>query len=294
MSGETGEEVDAGRVAVEREARELGWSPKDQWRGDPAQWRDADEFLQRGREILPIVNAQNRRLLTELSEAKNQLAALKGTVTQQSQTVKDLLEHQATEIKRQVEDRLKDLRADKRAAIKEGDHDRAADIEDQIDATRDALAEANKPKPTPAEPAKEEATSYEPWAVEFGQANEDWLGKDKRKTALFGAICEDLFANSTLRAGALLAKAKEEMEATLGEKRAPAAKSEGGSGGWSGSSGGGGSKGGKAYNDLPADAKEVCKSQAKKFVGESGKAFKTEGEWQAHYASTYFASLNKE
>lgn len=276
----------AARVELEREAKELGWVPKEQFRGPEDQWRDADEFVARGREILPIVKANNRKLLNELEAARKELQSLKGTITQQQQTTKDLLEHQASEVKRQVEAKLKDLRDQKIEAIEEGDHKLAAKLEGEIDATRDALAEANKPKaaPTPPPPA---GPTIEPWAREFGEANDDWLGKDKVKTSLFSGIADSLMETTSLRGGALLAEAKKQMDAILDKTPSQRmAKSEGGSGGWEGSSGGGTVRsGGKSYNDLPGDAKAVCDRQEAKFVG-AGKAFKTQAEWRAHYAKT--------
>lgn len=48
------------------EARQGGWVPKDEWRGNPDDWRDAPDFNKRGREILPYV----RRQLDEEREAR--------------------------------------------------------------------------------------------------------------------------------------------------------------------------------------------------------------------------------
>jgi len=288
----TSGEVDRG--PIEAEAKRMGWAPKEQWRGDPELWKDADEYVRRGKEIIPIVRAQNQKLTDQLAEATRQLAELKGTLTKQEQTTKDLLKHQAEQIERQVKEKLADLKKEKREAIREGNHDLAADLEEEIDQARDDLAAAAKaPAPaTAGSPPAAPAPQYEPWALEFGQANDEWLGKDKRKTALFMGIAEDLMATTSLRAGALLEEAKVQAEAIL--NKAPAqrmAKSEGGGGGWEGTGQGGGSSGGaKTFAALPQEAKEACRAQAKKFVGESGKAFKTEAEWQKHYAETYFAS----
>lgn len=288
--GEAGGEADRG--PIEAEAKRMGWAPREQWRGDPELWKDADEYVRRGKEIIPIVRAQNQKLTDQLAEANRQLAEVKGTLTRQEQTTKDLLEHQAAEIRRQVEVKLADLRKEKKQAIKDGDHDLAADLEEEIDQTRDQLAEAAKPKPQAAgTPPAPPAPQYEPWALEFGQANDEWLGKDKRKTALFMGIADDLMATTSLRQGSLLEEAKAQAEAILnktpGQKMA---KSEGGGGGWEGSGQGGSRTGGQTFASLPQDAKDACRAQAKKFVGESGKAFKTEAEWQKHYAETYFAS----
>ena len=283
-------EVDADRVELETKAKRMGWAPKEQWRGNPEQWRDADEYVRRSEEILPIVNANNRKLTEQLEAANRELQALKGTLTAQQQSMKDLLEHQASEIKRQVEDQLKTLRKDKTAAIKDGDHERAAEIEEEIDATKDRLAQASKAPAPPPPASAPTAPKVEPWAQAFADENAEWLTVDKRKTALFQGIAEDLFSTTNLRAGALLEEAKKQMEVMLGKPAQRMAKSEGGSGGWEGTGSGGSPSGAKTFAALPQEAKDACLAQAKKFVGESGKAFKTEAEWKKHYAETYFAS----
>lgn len=277
-------EVDEGRVALEKEAREMGWVPKDQFRGPEDQWRDADEFVSRGREILPIIKANSRKLLGELNATREELKTLKGKLTTAEQTQKDLLEHQASEIKRQVEAKLKDLRSQKLEAIEEGDHKLAARLEGEIDETRDELAKATTVK-SPAPAPAPQAPQVEPWAQEFANENAEWFGTDKVKTGLFGGICDQLVETTSLRGAALLSEAKRRMDALIDKTPAQRmAKSEPGGGGWEGSSSGG--KSGKVdYNSLPADAKAVCDRQEAKFVG-AGKAFKTQAEWRAHYAKS--------
>lgn len=284
---------DSGNEQVEREARSLGWVPKEQFRGPPEQWRDADEFVRRGREILPIVTANNRRLVDELTNARKQIADLRGTVDAQSKAVKDILEHQASEIKRQVESKIAALRAEKKEALRSGDLERASDLEEEIDTTKDALEQANKAKTAPAAaPSPNAPPPIPPWAQEFGEQNKDWLGPDKKKTALFMGICEELFEEGVLKGTDLLNEGKKRAEEILSPKGRQAPKSEGGQGGWNGSSRpSGGARDGKSYADLPPDAKAVCDSQAKKFVGEGpGKLFKTEKGWRDYYAKTHFES----
>ncbi len=57
----------------ELEARRLGWVDKEEFKGDPDKWRPADEFLDRGRRILPIVQANERRLHRRVDELENLL-----------------------------------------------------------------------------------------------------------------------------------------------------------------------------------------------------------------------------
>lgn len=51
---------------VEALAAEIGWSPKDQWRGDPEAWRPADEFIRSGRDITKSLTGKLKGMETEI------------------------------------------------------------------------------------------------------------------------------------------------------------------------------------------------------------------------------------
>ena len=61
---------------TEAKARAMGWSPKDQFRGDPDKWVGPETFVKRGEEVLPIVNARNRALQQKLEQLEKTLAQL--------------------------------------------------------------------------------------------------------------------------------------------------------------------------------------------------------------------------
>src|ERR1700727_987239 len=58
---------------AEREARNLGWVGKEEFKGDPSKWRPAEEFLDRGRTILPIGLHDKKRLQRNLERVKDEL-----------------------------------------------------------------------------------------------------------------------------------------------------------------------------------------------------------------------------
>ena len=47
---------------LEDRAAQMGWVPVDKFRGDPAHWVDAETFVKKGEEVMPILRANNRRL----------------------------------------------------------------------------------------------------------------------------------------------------------------------------------------------------------------------------------------
>lgn len=263
------------------EATKLGWAPLDQWRGDASKWIDADTFVERGHQMMPILRANNRDLNAKLSANEATLAQLQSDLKAANESTKALIEFQAKEVKRQVDAQVASLKLQRREAVKAGDHDLAADIDEQIDSTRENAPKAPTPAastpPPPAPPA---------WAAEFAGENE-WLGKDIRRTKLFEGICTELHQTRGLSARALLDAGKEEMDKYLSPTGAPAKGTEGGQGG----AGGGGTRsggGGKGYSALPSEAKAQCDIDESKFVGPK-KAFKTQAEWRTHYASVYLS-----
>lgn len=59
-------------ATVEDLAQDMGWSPKDKWRGDPAQWKDAASFVKSTVEI-------NKRISSELRETKDAVQRISRT-----------------------------------------------------------------------------------------------------------------------------------------------------------------------------------------------------------------------
>ena len=68
-----GEQVSAPSDDTESRARAMGWVPKEDYKGNPDNWRDAGEFVRRGEEILPIVQERNRDLTRRLAELEGRL-----------------------------------------------------------------------------------------------------------------------------------------------------------------------------------------------------------------------------
>ena len=63
-------------AALEQEARSMGWVPKEEFRGPETQWRDANEFVERGRTMIPILNARLREKDEKLASVSDKVAKL--------------------------------------------------------------------------------------------------------------------------------------------------------------------------------------------------------------------------
>jgi len=119
----------------EAEAKEMGWVPQDQFKGDPEKWRPADEFVRRGEDILPIVRKQNEKLHGELKE-------LRETNERMSRMFEKTLARERGEAERRIEA----LKAESRLAVKAGDDAKADQIDQQIESLKQEAKEAPKAK----------------------------------------------------------------------------------------------------------------------------------------------------
>lgn len=105
-------------TAAEQQAMEQGWVPQDEWEGDPEQWRPAKEFLDRG-ELFKKIEDQNRTI----KEFKRALDDLKG--------------HHAKTRETEYARAIHALKAQKIAALEEGDAAAVVKLDDQIDLVKD-------------------------------------------------------------------------------------------------------------------------------------------------------------
>ena len=239
------------------EAERFGWVPKERFRGSEADWVDAETFVKRGREINPILKANNERLKREIEDLRKQ-------VEETSLSAKEFKKFQQASVERQVQDYQEQITALKRAkaeAHSDGDGDKVVQIEDQIDEIKEAQKQAKEIKEEV--PVKVEAKP-DPDFVAWKREN-DWYMKDKRLTAIADSIGDELRSENPNLVGRdfldeVVARVKEEMPHKFGNtsrERPIAVESAGGSKQV-------GSKKAKTYDNLPADAKTACDSFVRK------------------------------
>lgn len=152
------EEVVQEASPMEQEAMEKGWRPKDDWvanGGDVDEWKPAKLFIKDG-ELYRALSTNKR----ELRQTQAALTALQ----RHHQYVFEKAHQQA----------IKDLKMEKRLAIREGDTEKLEAVEEQIEEVTDTYQKerANMVQVTsaPAMPPEfEEFIERNPWYVENGQ-----------------------------------------------------------------------------------------------------------------------------
>lgn len=267
----------AEQQTAEQEARTLGWVPKEEFRGDEERWIDADAFVERGRHIMPILQKNNEKLQQQLREESAKREKLEAAVKASQESLTAMEEHFTAATKRQVEKARADLLAELKQAKTDGDVDSEVRLTDQLTQMREVLPE----KKVAAEEKQVVVTPTDLPEVKAFKENNSWYGTDLKKTVQFNRIAEDLRLDGNTSTGqAFLDAAMKKFDEA---NRPTGSKVESGGGRQSGGSTSKGSR----FADLPPEAKQACRDDAKRLVGD-GRRFKTNAEWETRYAEIYF------
>ena len=266
--------------ALEREAREMGWQPQKEFKGNKEHWVDADAYVERGRKIAPILRANNKKLIDKTLTLETENVTLR---TELQSLRKDLDEFRETATKKQVDDKRAALVEQLKEAVKDDDVDAELKIREQIDALK--VEPVKKPDPEPK--SKDDGLS-----PEFKSWNKDnpWFGgtssEDKKKTKEVYRILEDLREEGSQLFGREImdeaTRLWEERNRKSEDDELPSDKHE------SGNNGAGRRQSGKGFSSLPRAAKEACWEDNERLVGK-GKMFEAQKDWEAYYYEQYQA-----
>jgi len=269
--------------ASEEKASAIGWRPKDQWKGDPGKWVDADAFLKKGDEILPVMKADRERLFGEVKDLKQQVS----DVLKYHKEDRDRIQQR---LRQEHDQAITDLKAQQRAAVEEGD----TDAFDKLEVKKEQL-EAAKPAETP--PGATEGAQPPP---EFDKAGFDtWQGENKWYqvggqtgyeaqndiTKAAQAMAYRVQADNPQLSGwsrEFLDKVTDSVKLAYPEKFTNVRRE--GAAGVEGAGGTGAVPRKKTFGDLPPEAKAECRNM------------KRAGMTEAEYVSEYFGddSINFE
>lgn len=269
---------------VEQKAKDLGWSPKEDFRGDPAKWISAEEFVERGESLMPILKANNRKLHDEVASLRGALGETQTLLKNATESIETLKEFTNKETIKSAKGVQKELAAELKEARSEGDTEKEIEIQDKLEETRAAIkaAETKPAKVDPPARTSEDDAIFQDWRKDNAWLFEDAFNGDLTVTVGRRMRADPAYKDLTGRK--FLDKVAEEVGKRLDKPRQNgASKVEGGARG----SGGGGSDG-KSYADLPVDAKAACEGMARKLVG-PGRAFKDITEWRKVYTAKYNA-----
>lgn len=139
-------------TAIELQAMEQGWKPLAEWDGDPSEHRSAREYVDRG-ELLSKIKTQG----VQIRESQQMLT--------------HLAEHNRRTYQAGYERALAELKAQRAAAMKDGDIDTALALEERIDQHKDAIADIKR------QPAAPQQQTVSPVYADWLRKNE-WYSTD--------------------------------------------------------------------------------------------------------------------
>ena len=242
---------------IQHEAESQGWVPKERFRGNESDWVDADTFVKRGREILPILRKNNENLVKDLQATKDELRQFREAAEEFKKFQRESYERKAQE----YESRIQEIKESRAQAISDGDGQKVNALDDALDQAKEDFKEAKQavkdvvsakePEPTPE--------AIDPGLQAWLDRN-SWFGQDKRLTGMVNGIGESLRLEFPLLKGqAFLDKLDEVLAEEFpskfgGKKQSPSSRVESGSG-RAGRSGGSNAQ---SYDNLPPEAKSAC------------------------------------
>ena len=239
---------------LEKQARQFGWVPKEEFRGSEDTWVDAATFVQRGKEINPILRKNNERLMKELESTRKQMDSLREATEEFKKFQREAYERKAQDLEAEIQA----LRQQKKEAIRNGDGDLAVDIEERIDDLKDRkhteFQKSQEPEKKP-EPQQQEL----PPEVEEWVARNSWYSQDQAMRMATDAVATALHNAQPFLKGAEFFKALDkELAKTfapekLGRTSKPRSPIESSTTSTSSTA-----RNRKSYESLPADAKAAC------------------------------------
>jgi hypothetical protein len=239
----------------ESEARAQGWVAKEEFRGSENDWVDAETFVRRGKEIMPILRKNNEKLLKELSEAKKAAEEARQAAREFREFQKEQFERKAKDLETQLEQ----LKIAKRDAINEGSGDRVLAIDDAMDELKEQRTQAKEDLKAAELKAKEvPQVTADPILNEWMDKNE-WFGKDAKLTGIANGLGVELRKeNPGLVGKAFLEKLDAELAEMIPSKFGKKTAFNPMEGTPNGTARPAASSGKKSYNSLPPDAKAAC------------------------------------
>lgn len=146
-------EQEAGPSEAEQKALKMGWVPKEEFKGDPNNWRPAEEFVERGENMIPIL----RKNLTKAEQRALDAQAKAEAAVKHMKLLQEKLHKRDQEA----------YEKQRRLAVESGD----IEAYDSLKAP-EPLPEFQEPDQTPGQVYFKESWSHE----------NDWYGKDYEKT----------------------------------------------------------------------------------------------------------------
>lgn len=250
VSTEVKTEVTVDTPDYEAEARKYGWVPKEEFRGDTSEWRDAPEFVKRGQEILGFVRKENGKL-------KDKLATTSAEFEEFKKDAQEFKKYMAKVEENAHKRALAELKEQKKKAIELGDGAAVVEIDDEIQNLHTQKAELSKENKQAIDPVRENNQKIlKDWIADGNQI----FSKDIVVQALANQFADVVRADPEtkhLTGTEFLDEVAARVREAIPDKFENPARTRSAAVGTSSDAGRTTSKK-KSYADLPEDAKKAC------------------------------------
>ena len=178
--------ADTEEAAAEAEAGRKGWVSRDKYKGDPAKWKPASQYLEDGRRF-------EKNTKRELEELRAKYAELEKHGKAFAQFHEESMARKDQELK----DAIADAKRQARQALREGDDDLADQLEERVELLqeeRKGLKKPEEPKPAPVN------LDEDPVITEWVEDGNEWFRDNPKLRAYSIEVGKQLLANGeTLR-----------------------------------------------------------------------------------------------
>jgi len=227
---------------AELKASEQGWTPKEQWNGDPDRWVGADEFLERGEKHNGILRERNEKLISEVHAVKKELL----------DSVRQFGEATRKAEERAFQRAMKELKAQQRNAVENSDPDAWESLEHEKESLQNEFEKNNKP------PEQQYNPDQDPAYISWHEKNK-WYNDDFDMTVYANQIAPIVASklgnsNTPEFYNTISEQVRKKFAKNFRNVNRDAPSPVQGTAQEGGKPG----KGGNKYNDLPADAKAAC------------------------------------
>ena len=256
-----GDEVIAVPEEIKEKAVRMGWSPKEEFKGDSEKWIEADKFVERGETVLPILKKQ-------LEKYDGTIKGLNTTIASMRETFGEYQERQRGLEERAYKKALKDLTEQQKVAVKSGNLE-------EFEALEKEKQDLTPPAPPPT--VREESAAkkeFDEWLTE-----NSWYKDDKKLQSYAASISKGVMENEGLPDGRELYESVKAKVAVLFPDH-PAFKQVVKPNVVVGSGDPPPVKGKRTFADLPADAQAQCKRFIKTIPNFTEKEYLKDYEWE--------------
>ena len=167
-------------MEAEERAKSMGWVPSEEFKGDPEKWVDAETFLKRGDEILPIMKERLSKMEGRFQEQSEGYKKQSDKIEKLTESLEKFAKFHKDTAKRSYERAIKDLKKRQRNAVEEGNVDVFDNIETEIEGLQQ---EIETPKETTTDDGEKINPDFEPW-----RQQNPWYGTDPDLTAYANGV----------------------------------------------------------------------------------------------------------